>query len=82
MRLVPRALVLALALSVEVSAEEVLVLADGNRMSVASYDVQGTVVVIRTLEGKLRSFPLSYVDLEASRGAEAAPDRRQSVAQG
>ena len=56
---------------------EIVVLTDGNRMEVDTYEVRGNVIVITTLEGRLRSLPVTYVDLEATAranaGAAAAP---------
>jgi tetratricopeptide (TPR) repeat protein/transglutaminase-like putative cysteine protease len=49
--------------------EEVIVLSDGTRMTVKGYEVKETVVVITTLEGKLRSLPRGYVNLEATRAS-------------
>jgi hypothetical protein len=62
-------------------AEEILVFADGARIVVDSYEVRGNVVVFTTLDGKLRSVPLSYIDVAAmkvpntvgSNGESAAP---------
>ncbi len=65
-------------------ADEVVVFTDGKRMTVESYEIKDAVVVITTLEGKLRSLPRSYVDVEATRGAAStrapAPPEPSSAA--
>ena len=57
------------------AAEQTLVLVDGTRMAIQSYEVKGGVVQFTTADGKLRSVPRSYVDLaateQANRGATA-----------
>ncbi len=59
-------ILLLVALAAPSSANEILVLVDGSRMEVLSYEVRGNVVIITTLEGKLRSLPGTYVDVETS----------------
>jgi hypothetical protein len=53
-------------------ADEVLVFVDGSQMKVESYEIRGHTVVFTTLEGKLRSVPLSYVDVATMKGASKA----------
>jgi len=48
---------------------DVVVFVDGSRMEVKSYEVKGSMVVLTTLEGKLRSVPASYVNMEATNRA-------------
>jgi len=48
------------------AAADVVVFVDGTRMSVQRYEVKGNVVVITTQDGKLRSVPRNYIDLEAT----------------
>lgn len=64
-----KAPVLACALSVvalatSAYATDVIHFVNGSRMEVEHYEIQGNVVVVTTLEGKLRSFPRSYVNFE------------------
>jgi hypothetical protein len=47
-------------------AADVVVFVDGTRMSVQQYEVKGNVVVITTEDGKLRSVPRNYINLEAT----------------
>jgi tetratricopeptide (TPR) repeat protein/transglutaminase-like putative cysteine protease len=79
MRLIAPMLVILLHAPYAVS-EEVLVLSDGTRMTVKEYEVKDSVVVITTLDGKLRSLPRGYVNLEATRPsatkAPTAPSER------
>ncbi len=44
---------------------------DGTRMEVASYEIRDHVVILLTADGKLRSVPRSYVDLNALADKEA-----------
>jgi hypothetical protein len=66
---VMRVLGLACALGVVVSAtstyaNEVIHFVNGSRMEVEHYEIRGGVVVITTVEGKLRSFPRSYINFD------------------
>jgi hypothetical protein len=63
------AILVLFSLSVPVPAQ-VLVLRDGSRLEVESYEVQGELVVFHTVEGKLQSIPLSLVDLDATQRLE------------
>ncbi|HEY7818848.1 MAG TPA: hypothetical protein VIG29_11555, partial [Vicinamibacteria bacterium] len=72
------ACVIALLGSSLASAEEVLILANGTRMPVLTYEVKDSVVLITTLEGKLRSLPRSYVDLDATAKAQASAPASES----
>ena len=62
---------------------EVVAFVDGTRLTVQSYELRDRVLVIRTLDGKLQSIPLSYVDLETTerlnRADEPAPQARSSA---
>jgi len=60
-----RAAVLILLLPWDASAE-VVILADGSQLSVQSYQRKGELLVMTTLDGKLRSVPCKYIDLEAT----------------
>ncbi len=68
MRLLSLAFAVALFTTVA-QAEEDLIFVDGTRMEVESYEIRGNVVVFTTLDGKLRSVPLSYIDVAAIEGA-------------
>jgi hypothetical protein len=59
--------------SASVSRSEVVVFVDGTRMEVKSYEVKGSMVVLTTMEGKLRSVPANYVNLEATARANRRP---------
>ena len=48
-------------------ATEIVVLVDGNRMDVKSYEIQARVVVVTTWDGKVQSFPMAWVDVEATK---------------
>ena len=62
--------VAALAVANAVCAETVH-FTDGTRMEVASYEIRDHVVILVTSDGKLRSVPRSYVDLDALADKEA-----------
>ncbi|TDI39567.1 MAG: hypothetical protein E2P02_18425 [Acidobacteria bacterium] len=47
---------------------ETVFLNDGGALEVSSYEVRGDVVVFVTPDGKLRSLPRAYVDLDATQG--------------
>ncbi len=60
-------LVLAMVfLAAATEADEVIVLTDGSRIEVKEFEVKENVIVFTTLDGRLRSLPLSYVDLETT----------------
>jgi hypothetical protein len=63
-------LVLALMLAAEAWAVTV-VLTGGKRLDVASYAVSGSYVTVQYANGRRESYPLSAVDLAATRGASA-----------
>lgn len=66
---------LALALSISslvgvsetALATEIVVLVNGGRMDVKTYEVQKHMVVVTTWDGKVQSFPRTWVDLEATK---------------
>jgi len=60
----------ALAVATAVCAETVH-FTDGTRMEVAGYEIRDNVVILLTSDGKLRSVPRSYVDLDALVDKEA-----------
>ena len=43
-----------------------IVLLDGSRISVELYEIRDKNIVFRTIDGKLQSMPLIYVDLQAT----------------
>lgn len=46
---------------------EIVVLVNGNRMDVKSYDIQSSVVIVTTWDGKVQSFPIAWIDVEATK---------------
>ena len=62
-----------------VHATEIVVLIDGNRMDVKSYEIQTRVVVVTTWDGKVQSFPLTWVDLEGTKNASHQVDPAQGI---
>ncbi len=48
------------------AAQTVMVLQDGSRLEVESFEIRDALVVITALDGRLQSLPLSLVDLEAT----------------
>jgi hypothetical protein len=48
-------------------------------MPVQGYEVKGNVVVITTMDGKLRSVPRNYINLEATERLNRPPEARQAV---
>jgi len=69
---------LATSFARSADADSILVFANGSRMEVQSYEVKEGVVLFTTTEGKLRSVPLSFVNLPATEqanrgGQEKAP---------
>src|SRR3972149_5934039 len=82
-RMMRRAAVLILLLPWDASAE-VVILADGSQLSVQSYQRKGELLVMTTLDGKLRSVPCKYIDLEATEqrnrsGKATAPKSRDEA---
>jgi hypothetical protein len=49
------------------SSQTVICFVDGTRLEVRDYEVRDDVVLFTTLDGRFRSVPRSYVDLEATR---------------
>ncbi len=62
-----------------VHATEIVVLIDGNRMDVKSYEIQTQVVVVTTWDGKVQSFPLTWVDLDATKNASHQYDPAEGI---
>ena len=62
----------ALLASRLVSAQSIVVFADGARMEVQSYEIKEGVVLLKTKEGKLMSVPRTYVNLPATEQANKA----------
>ena len=60
-------------------ATEIVVLINGNRMDVKSYDIQTQVVVVTTWDGKVQSFPLAWVDLEATKSVSHQYDPSEGI---
>ena len=50
-----------------------IVLLDGSRISVEFYEIRDKNIVFRTIDGKLQSVPLIYVDLQATTEGRATP---------
>src|SRR3972149_4856614 len=71
-RFMPVVAILVLLLAGDAAAD-VVVFADGTRMSVRGYQVKGNVVVITTEDGKLRSVPSKYINLEATERLNGRP---------
>ena len=59
-------LVVLLFLPAGAVAAEVLIFTDGARMQVQKYEIKKNVVVITTMDGKLRSIPSNYINLDAT----------------
>ena len=51
------------------TTHDTLVFKDASHMEVVSYEIRGNLLVITTVDGELRSFPKSLVDLEATASA-------------
>ncbi len=45
---------------------DVVIFTDGTRMQVQKYEIKKNVVVITTMDGKLRSIPSNYINLDAT----------------
>ena len=60
-------------------ATEIVVLIDGNRMDVKSYEIQTQVVVVTTWDGKVQSFPITWVDLEATKSVSHQSDWAEGI---
>ena len=60
-------------------ATEIVVLINGNRMDVKSYEIQTQVVVVTTWDGKVQSFPLAWVDLEATKSVSHQYDPAEGI---
>lgn len=61
-----------LAASGLASAQTVIHFVDGTRMEVQSYEVKEGIVLLKTMEGKLRSVPRTYVNLVETEKANRA----------
>ncbi len=59
-------LVVLLFLPAGAVAAEVVIFTDGTRMQVQKYEIKKNVVVITTMDGKLRSIPSNYINLDAT----------------
>src|SRR3972149_3482172 len=71
-RFMPVVAILVLLLAGDAAAD-VVVFADGTRMSVRGYQVKGNVLVIPPEDGKLRSVPSKYINLEATERLNGRP---------
>lgn len=60
-------------------ATEIVVLVNGNRMDVKSYEIQARVVVVTTWDGKVQSFPMAWVDLEATKSVSHQVDPAEGI---
>ena len=63
-----------------VAAPDIVVLTTGERMDVASYEIQEHAVVVKTWDGRLRALPRAYVDLTATEAANAGAKPEQEIA--
>ena len=54
---------------------------DGTRMEVRAFEIQGEIIVLMTLDGKLESVPRSFVDLEVTWRKEEARRQKPEVRQ-
>ncbi len=54
-------------------ATEIVVLVNGNRMDVKSYEIQSRVVIVTTWEDQVQSFPVAWVDIEATKNVSHQP---------
>ena len=68
--------VLLLLLAVAVAAD-VVIFTDGTRMRVQKYEIKNKVVVITTMDGKLRSIPSNYINLDATERVNGRQRPRQ-----
>ena len=73
------AILLLLLLSRAVAAD-VIIFQDGTRLTVESYQLEGDLVIMETMEGEVRSVARSLVDLEATAQLNAANPPAQTVA--
>ncbi len=60
------ALAVVLFLLGATAAAAVVIFTDGTRMQVQKYEIEKKVVVITTMDGKLRSIPSNYINLDAT----------------
>lgn len=74
MRRIVLAATLLSGLAFSASADTVIFV-DGTRMQVKSYQVKGAMVVLTTTDGKLRSVPAAYVNLDATERANRRAGR-------
>jgi len=77
-----RGLALALAACfglAQLAHAEIVVLINGNRMDVKSYDIQTNVVVVTTWDDKVQSFPITWVDIEATKSVSHQYDPSQGI---
>ena len=63
-----------------VAGVDVVVLTNGERLDVESYEVKGQMVVVETWDGRLRSLPQAYVDLAATEEANRGKTLEQRIA--
>lgn len=75
---------LAFAVAVLIGASqlahaEIVVLINGNRMDVKSYDIQTSVVVVTTWDDKVQSFPIAWVDVEATKSVSHQYDPTEGI---
>jgi hypothetical protein len=65
--------VLALALAAFAADGAVVVLKGGKRLEVASFEQKGSFVVVKRSDGRVESYPLNSVDMNATREANNVP---------
>jgi hypothetical protein len=77
-----RGIVLAVAACIgltHMAHAEIVVLINGNRMDVKSYEIQTSVVVVTTWDGKVQSFPITWVDVEATKSVSHQYDPTEGI---
>lgn len=58
---------------------EIVVLVNGNRMDVKSYEIQERVVIVTTWEDQVQSFPVAWVDIEATKDVGHQPTAADGI---
>ena len=68
------------AVTMGVAAADIVVLTTGERLDVETYELKGSMVIVKTWDGRFRSLPDAYVDLEATAAANAGTTIEQRLA--
>lgn len=61
-------------------AIDIVVLSSGERMDVESFEIQKSVVVVKTWDGRLRALPIAYVDIAATESANEEASASDKIA--